>query len=63
MNTGTPNSGPMIVQSIKTLGFKPEDIKIIINGHGHSDHAGAFDYMKQLTGCVMGIRCDSGMSY
>jgi hypothetical protein len=23
--------------------FKPEDIKIIINGHGHSDHAGAFE--------------------
>jgi metallo-beta-lactamase class B len=40
----------MIVQSIKTLGFKPEDIKIIINGHGHADHAGAFAYMKQLTG-------------
>src|SRR5215467_16190730 len=50
LNTGTPKSGPMIVQSIKTLGFRPEDIKIIINGHGHSDHAGAFAYVKQLTG-------------
>ena len=55
LNTGTPKSGPMIVQSIKTLGFKPEDIKIIINGHGHSDHAGAFDYMKQLTGAQIAI--------
>ena len=55
LNTGTPNSGPMIVQSIKTLGFKPEDIKIIINGHGHSDHAGAFAYMKQLTGAQIAV--------
>ena len=55
LNTGTPNSGSMIVQSIKTLGFKPEDIKIIINGHGHSDHAGAFAYMKQLSGAQVAI--------
>jgi len=55
LNTGTPNSGPMIVESIRKLGFKPEDIKIIINGHGHSDHAGAFAYMKQLSGAQIAI--------
>ena len=55
LNTGTPKSGPTIVQSIKTLGFKPEDIKIVINGHGHSDHAGAFAYVKQLTGVQIAI--------
>jgi metallo-beta-lactamase class B len=49
LNTGTPKSGPMIV------GFKPEDIKIIINGHGHSDHAGAFAYMKQVTGAQVAV--------
>ena len=27
LDTGTPNSGPMIVESIRKLGFKPEDIK------------------------------------
>lgn len=55
LNTGTPKSGPMIMESIKKLGFKPEDIKIIINGHGHSDHAGAFAYMKQLSGAQLAI--------
>ena len=55
LNTGTPNSGTMIVESIKKLGFKPENIKIIINGHGHSDHAGAFAYMKQLSGAQIAI--------
>ena len=55
LNTGTPNSGPMIVESIKKLGFKPEDIKIIINGHGHSDHAGAFAYMKKVSGAQIAI--------
>ncbi len=55
LNTGTPNSGPMIVESIRKLGFKPEDIKIIINGHGHSDHAGAFSYMKKISGAQIAI--------
>jgi metallo-beta-lactamase class B len=55
LNTGTPKSGPMIVESIRKLGFKPEDIKIIINGHGHSDHAGAFAYMKKISGAQIAI--------
>lgn len=55
LNTGTPKSDPMIAESIRKLGFKPEDIKIIINGHGHSDHAGAFAYMKQLSGAQIVI--------
>lgn len=55
LNTGTPNSGPMIVESIRKLGFKPEQIKIIINGHGHSDHAGAFSYMKQISGAQVAV--------
>ena len=54
LNTGTPNSGPMIVESIRKLGFKPEDIKIIINGH-HSDHAGAFAYFKKLSNAQVAI--------
>jgi len=56
LNTGTPNSGPMIVESIRKLGFKPEDIKIMINGHAHSDHMGAFAYMKKRRNCDYGTR-------
>ena len=55
LNTGTPTSGPMIVDSIRQLGFRPEDIKIIINGHGHSDHAGAFAFMKEQTHAQVAI--------
>lgn len=55
LNTGTPKSGPLIVASIRKLGFKPEDIKIIINGHGHSDHVGAFAYLKDLSKAQVAI--------
>jgi metallo-beta-lactamase class B len=55
LNTGMPSSGPMIEASIRKLGFRPEDVKIIINGHGHSDHAGAFAFIKQRTGAQLAI--------
>ena len=54
-NTGMPESGPSIVESIKKLGFAPAEIKILINVHGHSDHAGAFAYFKKLTGAQVAI--------
>jgi metallo-beta-lactamase class B len=58
MNTGMPSSGPMIVESIRKLGLKPEDIKIMINGHAHMDHAGAFAYLKKLTGAQLAVMKD-----
>ncbi len=58
MNTGMPSSGPMIMDSIKKLGFKPEDIKIMINGHAHIDHAGAFAYIKDKTGAQLAVMKD-----
>ena len=54
-NTGMPSSGPMIVESIRKLGFKPEDIKLLINGHAHSDHAGALAFIKGLMGAQVAI--------
>lgn len=48
LGTGTPASGPMIAESIQKLGFKPEDIKVLLTWHAHADHAGALAYFKQL---------------
>ena len=55
MNTGMPSSGSMIEQSIRKLGFKPEDIKLMINGHAHIDHAGAFAYFKEKYGAKLAV--------
>jgi metallo-beta-lactamase class B len=40
MNTGMPGSAAMITSSMQKLGFRPEDIKIVIIAHAHIDHAG-----------------------
>ena len=58
MNTGMPSSGPMIVDSIRKLGFRPEDIKLMINGHAHIDHAGAFAFLKQQFGAQLAVMKD-----
>ena len=47
MNTGMPSSGPMIVELDPEARPQPEDIKIMINGHAHIDHAGAFAFFKE----------------
>jgi metallo-beta-lactamase class B len=55
LNTGMPESAELIVASIGKLGFRAEDIKVIINGHAHSDHAGAFAHIKKLSGAQVAI--------
>ena len=40
IDAGLPESAEPILASIRTLGFKPEDIKLILNSHAHFDHAG-----------------------
>ena len=58
MNTGMPSSGTMIVDAIRKLGFNPEDIQLMINGHAHIDHAGAFAYLKQQFGAQLAVMKD-----
>jgi metallo-beta-lactamase class B len=45
----------MIMDSIRKLGFEPGDIKLMINGHAHIDHAGAFAFMKEQTGAELAV--------
>ncbi len=50
INTGMPPSGPLIAASIRKLGFDPADVKLLLVGHAHSDHAGGHAYIQQLSG-------------
>jgi metallo-beta-lactamase class B len=49
INTGIPGSVPAIRSSIEALGFKVEDIKILLATHAHWDHVGDMAEMKRLT--------------
>ena len=45
-----PESAPLIVANIQELGFRIEDVKIIVNSHVHSDHAGGIAELQRLSG-------------
>lgn len=43
-------SVPQIVANIRALGFRLEDVKLILNSHVHFDHAGGIAELKRLSG-------------
>jgi metallo-beta-lactamase class B len=58
VDTGVPESPPLIEKNIAALGFKLADIKYIINSHAHFDHAGGLAELQKKTGAkiVVGAR-------
>jgi metallo-beta-lactamase class B len=53
MDTALPESTGMIKSNIAKLGFKLQDIKIILNSHAHFDHTGGLAEIKQDTGAQL----------
>jgi len=39
IDSALPESAPGIAASVQVLGFRVEDIKLIVNSHAHRDHA------------------------
>lgn len=60
VNTGMPSSGRMMLDGIAALGFKPEDVRIMLSVHAHTDHAGAIAELKEVTGAEFAMM--EGMS-
>ncbi len=53
INTGLADSAPLIRQSIAKLGFKIEDVKILLNMQAHFDHVAALADIQKLSGAKM----------
>jgi metallo-beta-lactamase class B len=47
---GFEETAPMIVANIRTLGFDPRDVKLLLGSHAHYDHAGGLAELKRVTG-------------
>jgi len=50
IDSGFPETVSQIKANVAKLGFKLEDVKIILNSHAHYDHAGGIAELKRLTG-------------
>ena len=53
LDTGHLQMLPQVLSNIQKLGFRPEDVKILLNSHAHFDHCGAFAEMKRRTGAKL----------
>ncbi|PIF08538.1 metallo-beta-lactamase class B [Janthinobacterium sp. 13] len=48
-----PQSAPLIIANIQALGFRIEDVKVILNSHAHWDHAGGIAALQRASGATV----------
>ena len=48
-----PQSAPLIAASIAKLGFRVEEIRLIVNTHTHFDHAGGIAALQRASGALV----------
>ena len=53
LDGGLPQSAPLIDANIRTLGFRTEDIRLIVNSHAHYDHAGGIAALRRVSNATV----------
>jgi metallo-beta-lactamase class B len=57
-----PQSASLIEANIKALGFRMEDVKLIVNSHAHWDHAGGIAALQRASGAVVAASASGAAS-
>ena len=50
---GTEQGADLIADNIRTLGFRVQDIRFILNSHEHLDHVGGISKLQRLSGATV----------
>ncbi|REJ77477.1 MAG: subclass B3 metallo-beta-lactamase [Acidobacteria bacterium] len=53
IDSGFEETVPLIEASVRSLGFKLEDVRILLNNHAHFDHCGGLKTLKDKTGAKL----------
>jgi metallo-beta-lactamase class B len=53
LDGGLEQSAALIDANIRKLGFKTEDVKLIVNSHGHFDHAAGIAALQRASGATV----------
>jgi len=53
LDTGPSQMLPQVAANIENLGFKLQDVKVLLNSHAHDDHCGGFAETKRRTGATL----------
>ena len=50
LDGGFEETAPQILRNIRALGFRPRDVKVLLNSHAHFDHAAGLAMLRDSTG-------------
>ena len=50
---GTEQGADIVARNIRRLGFRVEDVKILLHSHEHFDHVGGIGRLQQLSGALL----------
>ena len=53
IDAALPESAGAVASSVRLLGFKVEDIRLIVNSHAHFDHAGAIAELQRVSAATV----------
>ena len=53
IDAGLPESAPRIRENVRALGFRLEDVKLIVTSHAHFDHAGGVAELQRASGATV----------
>lgn len=53
IDAATAEAVPSILTNIRTLGFRPRDVKVLLMSHSHVDHAGGLAALRRATGAKL----------
>lgn len=65
LDGGLPQSAAVIDRNVRTLGFRTEDVRVILASHEHYDHVGGIAALQRLSGATVlmsapGVRALAG---
>ena len=58
---GMPQAAGMLLAHMRTLGVQPGDLKLILHGHAHGDHAGPLAAVRRATGATLVSNAESAL--
>src|SRR5262245_40187937 len=55
---GLPQSAPLIDEDIRKMGFRTDDVRLIVNSHAHYDHAGGIAAIQRASSAAVAASPD-----
>lgn len=56
IDAGPENAAPLVARNVERLGYRLRDVRYLLSGHEHHDHAGGLAQLQRRTGAILVTR-------